>query len=70
MVVSLILVMALAAALWAIGNARCFALVGEMVCRVETDRPMVALTFDDGPTRALQPRSKRLGRGAPGPPSS
>lgn len=50
MVVSLILVMALAAALWAIGNARCFALVGEMVCRVETDRPMVALTFDDGPT--------------------
>jgi peptidoglycan/xylan/chitin deacetylase (PgdA/CDA1 family) len=33
-----------------VANARCFALVGEMICRVEIDRPMVALTFDDGPT--------------------
>lgn len=47
---ALALILALAAALWAVGNARCFALVGEMICRVETDRPMVALTFDDGPT--------------------
>jgi peptidoglycan/xylan/chitin deacetylase (PgdA/CDA1 family) len=47
---ALILAAALAAALWAVSNARCFALVGEMICRVETDRPMVALTFDDGPT--------------------
>jgi peptidoglycan/xylan/chitin deacetylase (PgdA/CDA1 family) len=47
---ALILFLALAAALWGISNARCFALVGEMICRVETDRPMVALTFDDGPT--------------------
>lgn len=41
---------AILAALWTISNARCFALVGEIVCRVETDKPMVALTFDDGPT--------------------
>lgn len=46
----LFLTVAIAIALWAVGNARCFALVGEMICRVETDRPMVALTFDDGPT--------------------
>ncbi|HEX8124612.1 MAG TPA: polysaccharide deacetylase family protein [Allosphingosinicella sp.] len=46
----LFLILALAGALWAVSNARCFALVGEMICRVETDRPLVALTFDDGPT--------------------
>jgi peptidoglycan/xylan/chitin deacetylase (PgdA/CDA1 family) len=47
---AVVLLLPLAAALWAISNARCFALVGEMICRVETGRPMVALTFDDGPT--------------------
>ncbi|HEX8469404.1 MAG TPA: polysaccharide deacetylase family protein [Allosphingosinicella sp.] len=47
---TLILTLAVLAALHAIGNARCFTLVGEIVCRVETDKPMVALTFDDGPT--------------------
>ena len=31
-------------------NARCFQLVGEVTCRVTTDRKIVALTFDDGPT--------------------
>lgn len=40
----------LIAALSAISNARCFALAGEAVCRVETRAPMVALSFDDGPT--------------------
>lgn len=44
------LVIALAVALYVVSNARCFALVGDIVCRVETDKPMVALTFDDGPT--------------------
>lgn len=33
-----------------ISRARCFQLVGEVICRVETDRKLVALTFDDGPT--------------------
>lgn len=47
---AVLLALALAAALHRISNARCFALVGEMICRVETGKPMVALTFDDGPT--------------------
>ena len=34
-----------------ISKARCFSLVGEAICRVETETPVVALTFDDGPTR-------------------
>ncbi|MCA3254666.1 MAG: polysaccharide deacetylase, partial [Alphaproteobacteria bacterium] len=50
--------------LWRASKARCFALIGEVVCRVETDRKLVALSFDDGPTPAgvdavlaeLQPR--------------
>lgn len=37
-------------ALFQISNARCFALSGEAICRVETNEPLVALTFDDGPT--------------------
>jgi peptidoglycan-N-acetylglucosamine deacetylase len=49
-VAALVLTLAILEALWAVSRARCFALVGEMICRVETDRPMVALTFDDGPT--------------------
>jgi len=31
-------------------NARCFALTGPVTCRVHTVRPVVALSFDDGPT--------------------
>lgn len=45
-----LLILAIAAALYVVSNARCFALIGDIVCRVETDKPMVALTFDDGPT--------------------
>lgn len=37
-------------ALHQIGRARCFVLVGDITCRIETTKPMVALTFDDGPT--------------------
>jgi len=36
--------------LYEVSKARCFTLTGSVVCRVETDRPVVALTFDDGPT--------------------
>jgi peptidoglycan-N-acetylglucosamine deacetylase len=35
---------------WRISKARCFQLVGELVCRVETTEKIVALSFDDGPT--------------------
>lgn len=37
-------------AVFQVSRARCFALVGEAICRVETSEPLVALTFDDGPT--------------------
>ena len=43
---------AIAAALFAIMRAPCFQLVGDVVCRVETERRVVALSFDDGPTPA------------------
>lgn len=33
-----------------LSKARCFSLTGDLVCRVETNQKMVALTFDDGPT--------------------
>jgi peptidoglycan/xylan/chitin deacetylase (PgdA/CDA1 family) len=33
-----------------ISKARCFTLTGHAICRVQTDAPLVALTFDDGPT--------------------
>lgn len=47
-----IAVVLLVAALWgilALGRSRTFQLFGEIVPRVETDRKVVALTFDDGP---------------------
>ena len=34
---------------WQLSRARTFQLFGELVPRVETDRKVVALTFDDGP---------------------
>lgn len=44
------LLLAAALTLFEISRARCFSLVGEAICRVETDAPLVALSFDDGPT--------------------
>ena len=41
---------ALAALIFQISKARCFALAGEAICRVETTEKLVALSFDDGPT--------------------
>lgn len=49
---SVLLLGALAFSLLQVSRARCFALTGPVVCRVETSRPLVALTFDDGPTQA------------------
>ena len=46
----LLLAAAIGAALFYVSRARCFALTGDLICRVETDKPMVALTLDDGPT--------------------
>jgi peptidoglycan/xylan/chitin deacetylase (PgdA/CDA1 family) len=44
------LLLAAAFSLFQISRARCFSLTGEAICRVETDAPIVALSFDDGPT--------------------
>ena len=44
--------LAIPAALFKISKARCFTLTGQAICRVETDQKLVALTFDDGPTKA------------------
>lgn len=38
--------------LWQLSKARQFQVFGTVVARVDTDLPLVALTFDDGPTRA------------------
>lgn len=43
--------LALAAGLWKLSGAPGFQFMGELVARVDTDRPLVALTFDDGPTQ-------------------
>ena len=42
------LLLVLAATYWLM-NARCFQLVGELVCRGDSTRAQVALTFDDAP---------------------
>jgi peptidoglycan/xylan/chitin deacetylase (PgdA/CDA1 family) len=47
---ALVLVLLASAGLWQVSRSRCFVLVGTATCRVETAAPLVALTFDDGPT--------------------
>ena len=47
---ALALLLATAFILFEISRARCFSLTGEAICHVETEAPLVALTFDDGPT--------------------
>lgn len=37
-------------ATWQLARSRSYQFFGELVYRVETDQPVVALTFDDGPT--------------------
>jgi peptidoglycan/xylan/chitin deacetylase (PgdA/CDA1 family) len=49
---ALVLLAAAALALYHLSRARCFVPGGEVVCRVETTAPLVALTFDDGPSEA------------------
>ena len=49
---ALLTLLALAYGAWRIADARTFQLFGGLVARVETDSPVVALTFDDGPTPA------------------
>lgn len=51
-IAALALLIVIGLALFEISRARCHSLVGEAICRVETEMPLVALTFDDGPTRS------------------
>lgn len=48
--VALVLVVIAAYGVYALSRSRCFVLGGGSVCRVDTAAPLVALTFDDGPT--------------------
>ena len=48
-ILCLVLMPLVAWSAWRISNSRRFQLFGEMVPRVETSAPVVALTFDDGP---------------------
>lgn len=61
----LLLLLLATIALNEISKATCFTLTAEVVCRVETDEKLVALTFDDGPTElgvnAVLPVLERYG---------
>lgn len=46
----LLVLLVVAFALNEISKATCFTVTGHAICRVDTDQPLVALTFDDGPT--------------------
>jgi peptidoglycan/xylan/chitin deacetylase (PgdA/CDA1 family) len=47
---ALFVALGLAATAWQVSRASCIVLGGDVTCRVETRAPLVALTFDDGPT--------------------
>ena len=49
-----------AAALWQLSKSRTFQFFGRIVPRVETSQRLVALTFDDGPTRKQTAEVLRL----------
>lgn len=46
----LLLAIGIGIGLWRVSKARCFQLVGQVACRVDTTEKIVALSFDDGPT--------------------
>jgi peptidoglycan/xylan/chitin deacetylase (PgdA/CDA1 family) len=50
LLVAVVLLLVVAAGVFRLSKARTYQLFGEIVPRVETDRKVVALTFDDGPT--------------------
>ncbi len=43
-------VLMVAASVHLVSKAKCIQLIGDVVCQIDTDRKVVALTFDDGPT--------------------
>ena len=62
-VVGLAVVVGAGLGLYQLSRARCVSLVAQSVCRVRTTAPLVALTFDDGPTAlGVQTILPELGR--------
>jgi len=53
LILSVAIIPLVALAAWQVSKSRDFQIFGEMVSRVETSVPVVALTFDDGPTRVF-----------------
>lgn len=51
--VALAVAVALCVGLWQLSKAKTFQLFGDVISRVETEKPYVALTFDDGPSKAF-----------------
>lgn len=49
--ISVVIVFAVLYALWQLASARNFQLFGELIHRVETSEKLIALTFDDGPSK-------------------
>jgi len=50
LLVSVLILLAIAFGLWKLSNFRTFQVAGELISRVEVVDSLVALTFDDGPT--------------------
>lgn len=50
-VLSILFLGAIAFGLYSLSNARTYQVFGDLVARVDTQTPVVALTFDDGPTK-------------------
>lgn len=48
---AVLLSLALLAGLWPLSKARAFQFFGEIIARAEITQPLIALTFDDGPSR-------------------
>jgi len=49
-ILSLVTVLLVFVSAWRVSKSRQFQILGDTVARVETSKPVVALTFDDGPT--------------------
>ena len=52
--ITLVVVVLLFTGIYKLMNARTFQLIGGLTSQVETDQKVVALTFDDGPTKNVE----------------
>lgn len=54
-VISILLLISVLWSLWQVSRIESFQLFGELISEVGTDKPLIAMTFDDGPTRKFTP---------------